>query len=758
MIKKQYFDYVNVLKYVVIAALCVVFNNLEKTVMPYSYAVYVSALALGSNPFFTSIIYIGAFALSSSFGLLGFAGITALFNAIVFFIYRKTNSNVKYEFLLYVVMSCAVFLLLGDTSAHIGFNKRLTVSAFTVIISVVTFIGGKAVAVKGLKCKPEREELAAMVLFTVLLGLGISNLLSPLVWKGISVLFVLLCCYLFRTGVATVFSAILGISLSVFYGDVDYVAIFLLWGLTAESLMKVSRYLAAVAVIACDFLTQYFFAVYINYDYYHLCAVAAGAAAFCLIPAKPLLRLKEKLYSFREKQLVRQSINRNRTLVSNRLFEISGVFTEMSNAFSVFKKTELTEELAKKTIFKSVMGTVCADCKSCALCKEKRKAVSVGIMKMIDIGFAKGKLTLIDMPKSLSEACVHPNSVIFGLNKLLADYRRYVAENSHVKANRALLADEMSGVADILRSLAVESGAQLKYQSRIERMVSDRLMKNGINVLELLIYGEQTNLSVGIIIPSKIISFDNLQKIVSDTLKIPMCVTEKINITEDKLYVHLKRSVSFDAVFGLSKAKKENSPVSGDTHSVTRISEDKFLVALSDGMGSGAQAETVASASLSLIESFYKAGLNGNLVLDTVNKFMSVNTEESFTALDVGVINLNSCRADFIKYGAPYGFIINDNGIRIVEGNSLPLGILDDLKPTVCTSALADGDVLLMLTDGISDAFGSSGDIIDFLRKLPAKNPQTLTDTVLSKALELTGGEKKDDMTALAVRIFKKVS
>ncbi|MBQ7642914.1 MAG: SpoIIE family protein phosphatase, partial [Clostridia bacterium] len=67
-----------------------------------------------------------------------------------------------------------------------------------------------------------------------------------------------------------------------------------------------------------------------------------------------------------------------------------------------------------------------------------------------------------------------------------------------------------------------------------------------------------------------------------------------------------------------------------------------------------------------------------------------------------------------------------------------------------------DGDMLLLMTDGISDAFGSSGDIIDYIRLAPALNPQSLADDVLNRAIELSNGEKKDDMTVLCVRIFKK--
>ena len=84
------------------------------------------------------------------------------------------------------------------------------------------------------------------------------------------------------------------------------------------------------------------------------------------------------------------------------------------------------------------------------------------------------------------------------------------------------------------------------------------------------------------------------------------------------------------------------------------------------------------------------------------------------------------------------------------------MGILSDLKPSVCRADVNDGDMILLMTDGVSDAFGSSGDIIDYIRLAPALNPQTFADDVLNKAISLNGGEKKDDMTVLCVRIFKK--
>ena len=68
---------------------------------------------------------------------------------------------------------------------------------------------------------------------------------------------------------------------------------------------------------------------------------------------------------------------------------------------------------------------------------------------------------------------------------------------------------------------------------------------------------------------------------------------------------------------------------------------------------------------------------------------------------------------------------------------------------------LQEDDVLLFLSDGITSAFGSSADLYETLKNIPAANPQQLADTILNQAVALYGGSAKDDMTVLAVRLFK---
>ena len=80
-------------------------------------------------------------------------------------------------------------------------------------------------------------------------------------------------------------------------------------------------------------------------------AATLACIAFIVIPSKPINMLKDNLYAFREKQLARQAINRNRTMLSNKLYELSSVFLEMANAFTDLNKKEISPEKIKENIF-----------------------------------------------------------------------------------------------------------------------------------------------------------------------------------------------------------------------------------------------------------------------------------------------------------------------------------------------------------------------------------------------------------------------
>ena len=172
-------------------------------------------------------------------------------------------------------------------------------------------------------------------------------------------------------------------------------------------------------------------------------------------------------------------------------------------------------------------------------------------------------------------------------------------------------------------------------------------------------------------------------------------------------------------------------------------------------MGSGEYARRISDCALSLLESFYRAGMAGETVLSTVNRLLSFNREESFACMDMATVNLDSGRADIVKIGSPLTFLLSEQSVEILEGDSLPLGLLDGIHPTALERTLENGSVLLFISDGVTAAFGSSTDIADYLMLRRTENPQALADDLIAEALARTGGAPPDDMTAVAVRLFE---
>ena len=73
---------------------------------------------------------------------------------------------------------------------------------------------------------------------------------------------------------------------------------------------------------------------------------------------------------------------------------------------------------------------------------------------------------------------------------------------------------------------------------------------------------------------------------------------------------------------------------------------------------------------------------------------------------------------------------------------------------------LNDNDLIVMVTDGISDCFNSDvskNQLKTLLKNSRNKDPYTISELVLSLAKKLSNDIAKDDMTVLTAKIRKKI-
>ena len=141
---------------------------------------------------------------------------------------------------------------------------------------------------------------------------------------------------------------------------------------------------------------------------------------------------------------------------------------------------------------------------------------------------------------------------------------------------------------------------------------------------------------------------------------------------------------------------------------------------------------------------------------ESVNKLLAINNQENYSTLDICLVDLNSQIADFIKVGAPFGLIKRDGNVDVIESGALPIGALDNIKPSTFKTTISTKDIVILATDGIIDAFETEDNFKDFVLHLACNNPQTIAETILNEALNLNDMNAKDDMTVLVARIYLK--
>ena len=691
----------------------------------------------------------------------------ALLLSLGYFLERKTHPTDPIKTGLFPMLSLSLSLglfvgfapfkayplPLGGILSLNATTQKVLFAALLFLLSTIFYVALRALTKKLLKCRLRNDEGIFSILAFTLIGIGMCRFLSVNAYMGIA-FFVLL---VFSCAVqnASVLLCAFCLSLPPLFTAGISPERFFLYGVAVCLFIPSGRLSAVFALLAVYFGYGYFDGLYgypTSLLVQSLLSVLLPSLFFILLPSSFLGEMENKLIFYREKHLSRLAINRNRASIGEKLFELSAVFREIQATFHALNTDE--QSAGVKTRIKSlVQNEACVKCPQNTACKKAQ--IGEGLDKLIEIGCLKGRVSLIDIPRALADVCINQSDLLYSLNKQLTEYRTCMTEAENVASGRSLLAGQAQGISEILRNLALEQSEPLRIYTDKESALNVAMLGAGIVCSELLLYGEENNLTLSLVTFGKA-DVKKIAAVASHILGVNMTISERLYLSNDKFCCILHKKPYFDAAFGIASAKKAGETLSGDTHSVIKLDERNFLVALSDGMGSGEYAQKISESAISLLESFYRAKMPSPLVLSTINKLMTFSKEETFVCVDIAIIDLDSGNADIVKIGSPLAFIISGNTVKVLETTSLPMGILDALHPDTSSYTLAENDILLFLSDGIADAFGSTADLYEALRSCPIKNPQQLADDLLERALTAYGGVAKDDMTAVAVRLFKK--
>ena len=200
--------------------------------------------------------------------------------------------------------------------------------------------------------------------------------------------------------------------------------------------------------------------------------------------------------------------------------------------------------------------------------------------------------------------------------------------------------------------------------------------------------------------------------------------------------------------------------ISGDSFSFLQREDGQFLASLSDGMGTGLNAYQESERVVDLLEQFLEAGFSKETAVKMINSALVLRTDgKTFSTIDISSIDLYSGVCEFLKIGAATSFIRRGSWVETITSTSLPAGIFQKTDFEKTCRKLYDGDMVVMVTDGVLDVLPVEHQeklMKDIILEHPTNNPKELADYIISRVRQYKNGRFCDDMTVLVIGIWKR--
>ena len=726
---------------------------------PCFYGVMVALALLNENIFCLGLGYMSALVINdaSTFSIiLGIACV--VISELCAYICKIKQRRPSF----WVGLTCGA--MIGVIYLYFGLQdlERIYIRAIDVVLNIISMICAlnilKVLRARKFNLNLNVDEIVCGCYLLMLIFCGVQNV-NVIAFDFVKLLGFLLVMFgsvLLPSGFNVILGVIGGLGAYLCGGNLEYITLFSVVAVVSFCFKDINRIYNALAVLVSDIALNLLLNLFGGVSIWTFMPTLIACIIFIAMPKSTMSKAKKLFFVKKENDTLKNILNQNKLQASKKLMYTAEVFYEMDKSFRKLAKGGLDSKSAKTMLCSEVIRENCENCPNKTKClKGFNNELKKIFDDLINAGFEKGKITLVDLPQYLTMRCQKLNQVVSSINSLLSDYKSYAKLNQDLDSSKLLIAEQLKGVSHVLNELGKETSQIVQLDHSFEKKIIESLTYIDIVPSEVVCFekDEKTNV-VSMMI--RTIDFDNekILKVLNTFCPNKMVLDEVVPSQDNNMtYISYKTAPTYDVAVGVAKMTKGGSENSGDTHSMVKLSSGKFMVALCDGMGSGDKANKKSETSINLIENFYRAGYDDETILSCVNNLLNLTSENVFTALDLSIIDLKNGEADFIKQGATVGFIKKGEEVSKIESNSLPLGILQNISPKVTKTVLSPDEMLIMMSDGIVDALGEEN-LEEYLKCVNFKSPQEMADNILNKAKVVQKNYPNDDMTVLVSKLF----
>jgi len=484
--------------------------------------------------------------------------------------------------------------------------------------------------------------------------------------------------------------------------------------------------------------------------------VLASSVVFAFVPDSYIEAVKEILFIGENE---RKSISKMKEGLRSRLAAVAAAFENMSKTLDKLSEKTAYDTGDIATVFDVTADKVCRKCRKSPICWGKDfNSTYREMFEMLNVLREVGKLDENGVRDHFAGKCLNITALINELGHQFEIYRVRETCRNRLDENREIVGEQLSGMSKILDGLAEELCVETRPAAVSAWEVRSRLERRGIKAKELNVLRDKNGRhKIEVVLKGTALKEKqraSLEKLMKSVLKCPVMNTDEELL--GKKYLRICFSEAERYTVETRHATRAADGTNGDNFRMLHLSEGKYVVAISDGMGTGDRAAKESEAILELLDSFLQAGFDSRTAMRLINSIMIMKSgDEAIATVDLCIIDLFTGEVKFIKTGAEPSFIMQkDGGVETVCAASLPMGIVTDAEADVSKRRIMEGDRIVMITDGVESRENGSLWVSEFIHEnCRSDNEGNIARNILDYAISKNSGAVNDDMTVLSLEL-----
>ncbi len=492
-------------------------------------------------------------------------------------------------------------------------------------------------------------------------------------------------------------------------------------------------------------------------------ALISAVLAFLLIPGSLIYRADAAGGTGRQEQLAAQNLKK---IAKARMKIFSESFLKLSKTLDTIaeQQTKLKQQEVNR-IFEDISEKLCKNCNQCSNCWEHNFGQTYEAANlMFEKAQEKGVLGVEDIPAQFLSDCISAEEFIAETNRGFEIAKLNRIWHNRISESREVIAEQLKEVSTVIQEITGDIYETAQGARSDEERVVRALKAEHIHVKDITIFERGDNRKEIYLSAAcqggRCVTAKEAAAVISEVLSNKMRASEasKSVITKDYENFVFMTDTKFKVLTGVARAMKEN--VSGDNFSLLKLESGEFMIAISDGMGTGKEAAQESETVMSLLEQMIEAGFRAETAIKLINSSLVLKADQqTFSTVDLNLINLFSGMCEFIKIGAAATFIKRDNWVETITSTTLPIGMFGNVDYDTVTKKLYEGDIIIMVTDGVLDCIEEE-DKEAYMEKLimeiQSNNVQEIANRILETTLSKSNYVPRDDMTVITAGIWLK--